>query len=224
MKKAICILLLLACSMLTANQAPIEIKIYQSDSGRDLLPTVHEWAILHYRDFPFLYAYQGEKIPHNIFLDDPNGFILSAERTEEKLGLLLALPLNSSFLDIQYSPFEKIHEIEEKGFDPDNILYIASFLIDKLERHNKVLIADMYNQAVTLAKKMGKNQICYFTPIYTDDHPLKPTPFVPPEPWDDLPFQFKPMDITLNFTWPTLQPDGTVRDSVNPQALFYQNI
>ncbi len=209
---------------MTRERAHTTIHTYRGEVVGDLLSTIRSWAVSNYISFPFLYVDQGEELPHHIFRDDPHAFVLFAERNGHKVGMFTALPLTSPLLDVNYSPLPYMDQIREQGFNPDQILYVASFLISKEERQDKGLILRIYQQAVDLAKEMGKTQICYFTALYDDHHPLKPDPFVQPEPWDDLPSPFRSMGVAMDFTWPTLQADGSVKECVHPQALYIQDI
>jgi len=203
----------------------MEVKMYRGDNLRPLLPLVNEWIVSRYIEFPFLYVAQGEVPPTHVLADDPNGFVLFAEEQGKKVGLLMASPLDSSFLlDVKYSPLASLGEIEEKGYDPGKILYIHGFLVAPEKRNDFGLIQGLYKKAVALAQKMGKTQICYFTTIREEDHPLKPNSYVPLEPFNDVPTPFRDMGITFNLTWPTLQSDGSVKVSENLQALYVQDI
>lgn len=206
-------------------QNEIQIKVFKGEADKYLAPTINEWVASHYIRFPFLYVNQGEALSNHIIFEDPNGFVLIAEKARQKVGLLMALPLTSVLLaDVDYNPASELEQIRKKGFDPDKILYGAVFFVSDEERQNKELIRQLYEEAVIFAKKMGKTQICYFTTVREENHPLKPNPFVPPEPWEDLSSPFRNMDIEVNFTWPTLQADGSVKECANPQALFIQDI
>lgn len=229
MKTLLCIFLfafnLLGAEQIQCEAKPsIEIKIYRGKEEKHLVPMINAWVISHYMSFPFLYANQGETLANHVFFEDPNGFALFAEKGDQKVGMMLAIPLNSPVLDVQYSPFPMLSQMKEKGFDPDKILYGAVFVIAEEERQNQELIARMYQEAVSLAKKMGKTHICYFTTIREDHHPLKPTPYIPPEPWEELTPSPRSMDITIDLTWPTLQVDGSVKECINPQALYILDI
>jgi hypothetical protein len=205
------------------NSNEVEIKIYRSHSVRDVLPIINYWLV-YYREFPFLYIPEGEVPPNHILAEDPEAFVVLAKKRDKFIGLLTGIPLNSPLLDVKYTPFPVLNKVRANGFDLNEMLYIPAFLVSKEERGNQHLILQIYQTALSLAKERGKNQVCYFTTIREDNHPLKPDPYVCPEPWDDLPNPFQKMGITFNLTWPTLQSDGSVKKCENKQELYFQRI
>ncbi len=202
-----------------------EVCIYQGEKTKPLFPILNEWIVSRYIEFPFLYVAQEETPPTHLLAENPDAFVLFAEEKDKKVGMLIASPLDASFLlDVKYSPLSKLEEIEEKGFDPKKILYVHGFLVAHEKRGDFELINRIYQTAVHLAKEMGKTHICYFTTLREENHPLKPSPYIPLEPFEDLPTPFESMDITFKLTWPTLQADGSVISCENLQALFIQKL
>lgn len=202
-----------------------EIKVYQGEKGMPLIPTIDEWVIYHAKKFPYLYVNQSEIVPHDIFFKDPQGFVLFAERKNEKIALLAAIPMDSPQMDgANHNPFSDMSSYKNLGFNPEQIMYGAVFFIADTERENRDLILAMYRQAAKLAAERGKKQFCYFTTDREVNHPLKPLNYVPPEPWEELPILVRNMGIHVNFTWPTLQADGSVKNQLNTQTLYYFDI
>lgn len=199
-----------------------EINTYRGEAIREFSPILNEWAIKQYRKFPYLYISQGEMLPYDVLCGDPNAFVLFAEKNGEKVGTLSAHPLDSSSLNLKYSPISKLGELEEKGYDPGKILYVASFLVADEERENRTLIEEIYLKSVALAKQMGMTKICYFTTLREENHPLKPVPYIPVEPWEGFHFYFS--GITFDLSWPTLQEDGSVKECVSTQAIYMHDL
>lgn len=207
------------------NDSHFEIRVYQGETGMSLIHTIDEWVNYHAKKFPFLYANQGEIIPHYIFFEDPQGFVLFAEKANKQVALLAAIPMDSPHMDAaNYNPFSEMSSYTDLGFNPEKIMYAAVFFIADEERGNRRLILEMYQQAAKLAIERGKKQFCYFTTVREDNHPLKPLNYVPPEPWEELPIPVHSMGIHVNFTWPTFQADGSVKDQLNTQALYFLDI
>jgi hypothetical protein len=197
------------------------ITTHQGQQSYPLVPLIDEWVIYHSRKFPFLYVNQGEIIPHHLFFDDPQAFVLLAECAGEKVGLLAAIPMLSPFMDAaNYNPFVDISLFTKRGFDPKKILYVAVFFVADDQRSNHQLITALYERAAEIAIDSNFKQMCHFTTIREINHPLKPDPYIPPEPWAELPRPLQPMGITVEFTWPTLQADGSVKNQTNLQELF----
>ncbi len=212
------------CNPLLYATEPMTVIISHGEKEKDLLPIVNQWVISHYIQFPFLYAYQGEALPNHVFFEDQNAFVLFAEKEGKRVGLMMALPLDSYFLDVKYSPYPTLAEMEQKGFDPHKTLYVACFLVAKEERSDREIAIRLYQRTVDLAKKMGKTHICYFTTVREEDHLLKPSPYISVEPWDEVTNPFRYTGIMFDLIWPTLQSDGSVKDCTNPQALMIKEI
>lgn len=206
-----------------------EIYSHQHQTTRDidkLVPLIDAWAITNFKKYPYLYVPRPEDVGnHAIFNIDPQSLIISAAKDGNIVGLLAALPLNSPFLQqAPYNPSLILDHIRTKGFNPDTILYICFFLVAPQERLNKPLIQSMYDAASHHARLMGKTQICYIDIEEDTNHPLRPSPYIPLEPWNEVNASFKHMDITMTLSWPTAQTDGSVQESEHTVGLFVGNI
>jgi hypothetical protein len=212
-------------TLMAQSQDLIQITCYQGQKVREVRPILDEWCIQLFREFPYLYVYQEETDYNTIFETDPEAFVLFAEKNGKKIGVIQANPLNSSFLEQElYTPFARLEEIRQKGFDPDRILYISCFLMLQEDRMNHKAMTLLFDSAIELAKKMGKTQICYMEITHNPDHPLKPYPYIPLEPWRDLGVNFQSMDVQMQISWPTLQSDKTVRQEDHIMALYYVDL
>lgn len=162
---------------------------------------------------------------NSIFEDDPDAFVLFAEREGVKLGLIQANPLDSSFLEQDlYTPHQQIDKFRINGFDPNKILYVSCFLMARQERSNLEAINLLFNKTIEQAKKMGKTQICYMEIVENENHPLRPAPYIPLEPWGDLQREFRSMNVTIDMSWPTLKAGGEVLDEVHQMAFYVMDI
>lgn len=213
-------------SILPAEAADgIKIETYRGNAVKNLRPLLDAWARCQYREYPYFYVYQKESDYNKIFEVDPTAFVLFAEQNGKKTGLLQANALDSDCLKTErYSPYSAIDLMKQRGYDPSKILYITSLLTTKEEYSNHKMISDLYNQAVKMAKEMGKKQICYMEIIPNESHPLKPTNYVPIEPWSELDIPFKTTGVRIPMSWPTLQPNGNVREETHKMEIFIADI
>lgn len=220
------IVYLCIASVLPAAAADdIKIETYRGNAVKNLRPLLDTWARNQYREYPYLYAYQNETDYNKVFEVDPTAFVLFAERNGKKIALLQANALDSEFLKTErYSPYTAINLMIHRGYDPKKILYITSLLTTKEEHCNREMLSELYNQAVKIAKEMGKTHICYMDIIQNGPHPLKPTNYVPIEPWSELDVRFKTTGVRIPMSWPTLQPNGNVREEVHKMEIFITNI
>lgn len=211
--------------LMAQSQDLIEIICYQGQRVAEIRPILGEFEIRLFGEFPYLYVYQEEINYDTDFEIDPEAFVLFAEKNGKKIGLIQATPLNSPFLEQEvYSPFACLEEIRKRGFDPDHILYIGCFLMLPEERENRRAMTLLFRTAIERARKMRKTQICYMEMIYSSDHALKPHSYRPLEPWGDLEVNFKSMDVQTTMSWPTLQPDKTVRQEDHAMMLYYVDL
>lgn len=220
--KFLTLILMVVPSFMHANT---NVDCYQNEAVKSIRADLDEWNIKLWREYPYLYVFQDETNYNSIFEDDPEAFVLFAKRDGKMLGFLQANPLDSSFLEQDhYTPHSQLEQIRKKGFDPSKILYISCFLMMGEERSNLEAINQLFDQAIEQAKKLGKIQICYMEIVEDEKHPLRPSPFVPLEPWNDLGKEFRSMDVTLEMNWPTLQPDGNVKEEAHQMAFYVMDL
>ncbi len=198
-----------------------QITSYQSESVKHIRPLLDEWAIDAYREYPYFYVYQEETAYNAMFEEDPQAMVLIAEQDGKKVAAVYANPLNSPYLKNHcYTPAEYLDEIEANGFDPKNIYYISCFLFQKEARQDKALANLLFSKISEAAKALGKTQICYMELQVDPNHPLRPTPFYPCEPWALVDTPSRPMNVTVEMTWPTLQPDSSIREEKHGLPLY----
>lgn len=208
-----------------AMNAETKVEVYQNGAVKKIRSIIDEWTVNLLREYPYLYVFQGETDYNTLFEKDPDSFVLFAEKDGHKIGILEANPLDSKFLqNSDYTPYHHVDQIRKKGFDPSKILYVTCFMMAKGERKNKEAINLLFNKAVELAKKMGKTQICYMEVVEDAKHPLKPSPYVPLEPWGELEKRSKSMNVEMEMSWPTLQPNGEVKEQSHKMAFYVIDI
>lgn len=206
-------------------QLNIEIKNYRNNQINEMRPIVNEMGFTHYKKFPYFYVHDDVPNFRSCFENDPNALLVCAEKNSKVIAILEAIPLNSSFLkDTPFTPFPVLQDIKNKGFNIDQTFYISGFIVNAEERLNKKMILNMFNNAVDLAKSLGKTQICFMELIGDENHPLKPDPYVPVEPWHELGVEFRKMDVSIDLAWPTLQPDNSVKEQVHTLTFFIGDI
>jgi hypothetical protein len=202
------------------------VESYRADDVKTIRPLLDDWNIQLFREYPYLYVYQEESDYNTIFEVDPEAFVLFAERDGEKIGLLEANSLDSPFFaNARYTPSAEIlEEFKKNGFDPSKILYISCFLMAKPERGNLEAINLLFDRAIEQAECMGKTQICYMGMIEDEKHPLRPNPYIPLEPWNDLGRDFRSMGVVAEMSWPTLQANGKVLEEMHKMKFYVTDI
>lgn len=205
----------------TISLASISVDSYKNTEVKKVSSSVDHFLYSVLKEYPYLYVNQKETNYNSIFENDPNAFVLVAKRNGKVIGVMQANPLTSPyFKDQDYSPEKSISQIKKKGFSPEKMLYVSTFMISKNERTNSKLTKKMFNTAVELAKKKGDSQICYMEIIEDKDHPLRPNDYISPEPWNQLGRTIKNMGVESSMSWPTLQSDGKVKNESHKMAFY----
>jgi hypothetical protein len=222
MIRFLAIILIAAPSLMHAN---MKVVCFQKEAVKSVRTILDAWNIELWREYPYLYVFQEETDYNSIFEEDPEAFVLFAERDGVKLGLLQANPLDSSFLKQDlYTPYGELDKFRANGFDLSKILYISCFLMGREERSNFEAINLLFDKTIEQAKKMGKTQICYMEIIEDDKHPLRPVPYIPLEPWRDLEKNFRTTNIIIEMRWPTLKVSGEVMKETHKMAFYILDI
>lgn len=219
--------LIILVAMTSFIHASMKIELFQKEAVKTVRTVLDQWNIELWREYPYLYVFQNgiDSDYNSIFEEDPEAFVLFAERSGEKIGLLQANPLNSSFLEKgSYTPYEELDKFISNGFDPSKILYVSCFLMAREERSNLEAIHLLFERTIELAKRMGKTQICYMEIIEDENHPLRPVPYIPLEPWRVLGKNFRSMDIITTMRWPTLKMEEEVVEEEHQMAFYVMDI
>lgn len=199
------------------------IKCYQNEEVKEVRALLDDWAIRAYKGYPYFYMYDDETDYNTMFEVDPTAFVLIAEQDGKKIAHLSANAMDSPLLaSTNYTPIDALEEIEEKGFDLSQILYISCFLMD--DRQNKELANQLFQAAVKKAKAAGKTYICYMAMVEMKNHPLQPEPYYPIEPWNLLDVSFERMGIEVTISWPTLMHSGDIEEMNHRLELFILKI
>ena len=201
--------------------ASTKIETYRNTEVKKISPLLDNFIYQVAKEYPYLYVHQKETNYNTIFEKDPKAFVILARKNGKVIGALQANPLNSPyFKDQEYSPEKALMQIKNNGFNLDKILYVSTFMLAKNERNNLSVIKPMFDKTLDLAKNLGYSQICYMEILETNNHPLKPNPYIPVEPWKALGKDIKSMNVETNMTWPTLQADGKVNNEDHKLAFY----
>ncbi|MBX9586014.1 MAG: hypothetical protein K2X50_02040 [Gammaproteobacteria bacterium] len=220
--KRFCLLLISAFLIMPANcLASPTIEIYRNNQVKAIRPILDSFIYKNIQEYPYLYINHKETDYNIIFEKDPKAFVLLAKKDGKLIGSLQANPLDSVyFKDHKYSPDEALAKIKKNGFNTEKILYVTTFMMSKDERKNSSVAKKMFDKTLELAKSMGYSQICYDEIVETKNHPLKPNPYIPLEPWKELGRKIKNMNVEITMSWPTLQDDGKVKNEEHKLAFY----
>lgn len=193
------------------------IECYQNEALRQIRPVLDEFVQRELREYPYLYVSQEEEGYNAFFEDDPDTFVLFAEQDGKKIGVLQAQPLSLTAIETASgTPVEVLDQMRNGGFNLEKMLFVKAFLMNSEERAPLRGSALLFERAVEIAKGMGKTQICFLVMVENETHPLKP--------WNDIGRNYKSMNVSLEMSWPTLQPNGEVKDETHIMTFNYIDI
>lgn len=201
----------------------LEMTSYCGEQITDLIPLLEEWCNREFANYPYLWVpAQGEICDAQAKLPSEKNSLVTIVRKEGAVvGVAAAIPFDSMYSKEGQAVMDKAIA---QGFDLSKMLYMCYFLTAPECRNDAKLVEMIYNNYLDFAAKLGRTQICYFEDAGREDHPLRPETPTAIEPWGVVIDGFTRMDLQIEHSWPTLQPDGTVRDEAHKADYFYKDI
>lgn len=157
----------------------------------------------------------------DLFLNEKNAQVVIVRKGEQVIGVAAGFPLDSSYSILDLSLFKKT---SIQNFNLSQTFYISYFLTAPEYRNNPTLVLMIYNHLVQFAHTLSKKQLCYFQDIGRKEHPLKPQKPVPIEPWGYVIGGFKNIGMNMNISWPTVQPDFSVKEEQHEVEFLIKDI
>lgn len=219
-----CLLLLSAWGYSKEEIKTLKIETYLEEKIVPHLSLLNAWVQRDYVQYPYLWAPDNQEWGTDLFIKEKKTLVTLAKRDGEVIGIAAGLPFDSHALQT-YFPESLIRQLNQQGYDPSQILYISIFLTAPKWRNNREVVEAIYNTYAAYAKALGKTKICYYEDVgIREEHPLKPEPFIPIEPWGYALHGFKSMGIKLNFPWMTLQVDGSAKEETHCVEFFIKDL
>lgn len=186
------------------------IEIFIGKDATEYVELVSTLRIELFQHYPYLY--KGEiEYERNYMLSytlDKRGIIAVARIDGVLAGISTGIPLNSDFEIV--ADVKKIFKREK--LDICNYYYCGEAII-KPEFRGRGLIKLLSVQE-NLIKDWGFKQVCFMAIVREDHHPLKPVDYkCPNNLWKRLGFINN--NLTAEYHWPTIQPDGSIKDTNN---------
>ena len=204
----------------------MQVQTFSREEVLPLLPLLHEWCAKHLLGFPYYYAPPKEQLVHpfdTVYVNEKEALVVIAKQSNEVIGIASAVSLGSFYLNYSLGNVfssELIEQFKEKGFQPNEVLYVGYFLMAEGHKENARAVLDIFDQFIEAAKKWGKKQICYIQ-VLCDESRMKESP----EPYGTIIPGFKDSGVVmLNLSWPTLQSDGSMQMQNHDMAFYIMNI
>lgn len=209
-----------------SNKEFMQVQTFSREEVLPLLPLLHEWLAKHLIGFPYYYAPPKEQLIHpfdSVYVNEKEALVVIAKQSNEAIGIASGISLDSFYLVYNLGnvfPAELIEQFKEKGFQPNEILYVGYFLMAEGHKENTRAVLEIFDQLVAAAKRWGKKQICYIQ-VLCDESRMKESP----EPYGTIIPGFRPSGVEmLNQSWPTLQSDGSMQMQSHDMAFYIMDI
>jgi hypothetical protein len=204
----------------------MQVQTFSREEVLPLLPLLHEWLTKHLLGFPYYYAPPKEQLIHpfdTVYVNEKEALVVIAKQSNEVIGIASGISLGSFYLDYKVGNVfssELIEQFKEKGFQPNEVLYVGYFLMAESHKVNARAVLEIFDQLIAAAKKWGKKQICYIQ-VLCDESRMKESP----EPYGTIIPGFRHSDVVmLNLSWPTLQSDGSMQMQNHDMAFYIMDI
>lgn len=222
-----CLPLFSANFKINSDKEFMEVQTFSREEVLPLLPLLHEWLAKHLLGFPYYYAPPKEQLIHpfdTVYVNEKEALVVIAKQSNEVIGIASGVSLGSFYLNNNvvgnvFSP-ELIEQFKEKGFQPNEVLYVGYFLMAECHKENTRAVLEIFDQLIAAAKKWGKKQICYIQ-VLCDESRIKESP----EPYGTIIPGFRHSGVVmLNLSWPTLQSDGSMQMQSHDMAFYIMDI
>lgn len=205
--------------------AAFEINTYSTDQITPLLPLLEDWVEREFFQYPYLWAPPKGKIcfGNSMLVNEKNAQVVIVRKEGQVIGVAAGGAFDSEGFK-SYLGQSAVEMTKARGYDPSRVLYMSYFLTASEYRNDERLVSAIYNKFADFARSLGRTHICFYEDFGDPDSPLKPEHPVPIEPWGYVIKGCKSMDIRLDLSWETLQPDGSVIDQSHSAELFIKEI
>lgn len=194
----------------------MSLEIITSTNLESYLDIIADFRIKYFKEFPYLYEGTIDYEKHYLqgFAKDPKSILILIKFENRVIAVSTALPLMSEadILDDTSARFK------EAGYQPEDFFYYSEVLIAP-DFRKEGLLRKIYAIREKWARSFGFNQLTLATVIREKTHPLRPSGYVEIESiWKH--FGFQKTSIEIDYKWPTIFPDGSVKE-VNNKMVFW---
>jgi len=212
----------------------LELSTYSTEQVAPLLPLLQDWGVREFVRYPYLWVPPQDEIfeAYALLAEEKNSLVTLVKHQGKVIAVAAGVPFDAERLhalfdgkdtEVHLEP-SVLQRVRQMGFDPSQIFYMSYFLTAPEYRNDKHLVELIYDKYVQFIRSIGKSQICYFDDLGRADHPLKPENPAPIEPWGVVLHGFRSMHVKKEFSWPTVQQDGSVKDEIHHLEFFVKDV
>lgn len=204
----------------TKNGQTFNLKVLTSDQVNTYLNDIASFRIKYFKDFPYMYEgnmdYEQKYIGG--FVKDKKAILVVAVKDNQIVAVSTALPLISDADILGDAPKKFL----EKGLNPKDFFYYGEIIIKPEYRGLGVAKAIMSIQEA-FAKNLNYKKITLSTVVRSKDDPRAPIDYISSDiVWHNL--GFKKEDIFMEYEWPTIIDQVTVRSIENRMVFWTKTI
>ena len=194
---------------------PVEIRRLTGEELKEVLGDLARLRISVFRDWPYLYegsmAYEARYLQR--YAETEGAVVVGAYDGNRLVGASTGEPLGG-----EYEAFQA--PLEERGYDPAKIFYLAESVLDPSYR-GQGIGHRFFDEREDHAKKLGYDEVMFCAVIRTDDHPRKPADYRPLDPfWRKRGYE-KLENVIVTFPW---QDVGQNVETEKPMQVWYRKI
>lgn len=194
---------------------PVEIRSLTGEELKQALNDLAGLRIKVFRDWPYLYEgsmdYEEKYLQR--YAETEGALIVGAYDRGKLVGAATGEPLGDEFEAFR-TP------LEERGFDPGDIFYLAESVLDPAYR-GQGIGHRFFDEREVHARKLGLSQAVFCAVIRPDDHPMRPSDYRPLDPfWRKRGYEKLP-DVVVTFPW---QDVGEEEETEKPMQMWYRKL
>lgn len=198
----------------------VKIKILVGKETYRYCDLISQMRLDAFQEYPYLYNgnmnYEKEEEYVRQYSKDNKSTLAIATIDEKIIAIITGIPLvsDSEIVSDARTAFS------ENGINSEDYYYLGEF-ITLPEYQGKGIANKLLLAQQELLKKWRFKYACLATVIRPTNHPLRPVNY---KPTDDIwqKWGFRKNSIVLKHSWPTIQPDGTVKQEIN-ELQFWVN-
>lgn len=206
----------------------ITLQVLRKEQILPVLPIMHQWTVEAFQRPPYSAARVSNKDivdpQDTIYINDPEALVVIATHTEEVVGVAAGIPFDSRHLRTYFESRNKsIYEnITQLGFDPSQIFYITYILTAPKFENRAAVSCAIFDAFHTWATELKKKYLFWFEDASSGDS--QQTPHEKAETWKDDVGGFTQMSLKFNSSWPTYQPDGSIKEQEHMMNFFFKEV
>ena len=199
----------------------LEYKTFKGKEIIDYIDLVSQFRIENFKEFPYLYKgnmeYEREYLEG--FSSNLESRLILVYENKNVIGISTSLPFLSEYDILEDGP----SLFKSMGKNPRDFFYFGEVIISSNFRE-KGICKEIFRIQEKIAKQLNYKDICFLTVVRDRNDPRMPINYSNPSSiWDSL--GYKPIEEkTLNFEWPTIHIDGTVKNIENPMKFWLKEL